>query len=100
MQDDHVVAFASRSLTDTEKNYAQIEKELLAVVFSLKKFDPLCVWTACDGRNGPQASATNYEESNPSSAEETTEDAPTATTIRHKSDLPKGHSHACGRHPV
>ena len=35
MQDDHVVAFASRSLTDTEKNSAQIEKELLAVVFLL-----------------------------------------------------------------
>ena len=39
MQDSRVVAFASRSLTDTEKNYAQIEKELLAVVFSLEKFD-------------------------------------------------------------
>ena len=38
MQDDHVVAFASRSLKDTEKNYAQIEKGLLAVVFSLEKF--------------------------------------------------------------
>ena len=39
MQDDHVFAFASRLLSDTEKNYAQIEKELLAVVFALDKFD-------------------------------------------------------------
>ena len=39
MQDNHVIAFASRSLSDTEKNYAQIEKELLAVVFALDKFD-------------------------------------------------------------
>ena len=43
MQDDHVVEFASRSLTDTEKSYAQIEKELLAVVFSLENFDH-CVY--------------------------------------------------------
>ena len=39
MQDGHVNAFANRSLSDTEKNYAQIEKELLAVVFALDKFD-------------------------------------------------------------
>ena len=33
------VAFASRALTDTEFRYAQIEKELLAVVFALDKFE-------------------------------------------------------------
>ena len=33
------VAFASRALTDTESRYAQIEKELLAVVFALDKFE-------------------------------------------------------------
>jgi len=32
------VAFASRSLTSTESNYAQIEKELLLVTFALSKF--------------------------------------------------------------
>ena len=30
--------FASRALTETEKRYAQIEKELLVVVFGLEKF--------------------------------------------------------------
>ena len=37
-QDGKPVAFASRSLSCSEKNYAQIEKEMLAVVYGLEKF--------------------------------------------------------------
>ena len=39
MQDGHPVAYASRSLTPTEVQYAQIEKELLAIVFGMEKFE-------------------------------------------------------------
>ena len=39
MQDGHPVAYASRSLTPTEVQYAQIEKELLAIVFTMEKFE-------------------------------------------------------------
>ena len=39
IQKGQPVAFASRALTDTESWYAQIEKELLAVVFALDKFE-------------------------------------------------------------
>uniref|UniRef100_A0AAQ5Z5J2 ribonuclease H n=1 Tax=Amphiprion ocellaris TaxID=80972 RepID=A0AAQ5Z5J2_AMPOC len=38
MQNGRPVAFASRILTETETRYAQIEKELLAVVFAYTKF--------------------------------------------------------------
>ena len=39
MQKGQPVAYASRSLIDTERNYAQIEKELLAIVFGTEKFN-------------------------------------------------------------
>ena len=35
---EHPVAFASRSLTKTERNYSQLEKEGLAYVFGVTKF--------------------------------------------------------------
>ncbi len=38
MQEGQPVAFGSRSLTDTQKRYPQIEKELLAIVYGCEKF--------------------------------------------------------------
>ena len=38
MQKGKVVAFVSRALTDTEKRYANIEREMLTVVVACEKF--------------------------------------------------------------
>ena len=39
LQGGQPLAFVSRALTDTETRYAQLEKEMLAVVWSIEKFD-------------------------------------------------------------
>lgn len=38
LQDNHPIAFVSRSLTKCEQMYSQIEKELLAIAFGVAKF--------------------------------------------------------------
>ena len=37
-QDEGPVAYASKAMNATQQNYAQIEKELLAVLFACKRF--------------------------------------------------------------
>ena len=39
MQERRHVEYASRSLSPSERNWAQLEKELLSLVFGLERFD-------------------------------------------------------------
>ena len=45
MQDERPIAFASKSLTETEQRYANIEQEMLAVIFGCKRFHT-CVYAS------------------------------------------------------
>ena len=39
--DERPIAFASRTLTKSERNYAQLEKKALALIFGIKHFQYL-----------------------------------------------------------
>ena len=63
IQDGHPIAFASKSFTDTETWYANIKRELLAIIYGCE-VPHLPVWKNIYGWNRPlTAGDDKYEES-------------------------------------
>ena len=53
LQQGKPVVYASRSLSPSESNYAQIEKELLEIIFTCEKFHQLAVPLKCNQITNP-----------------------------------------------
>ena len=60
------MAYASRSMTETEMHFAQIEKEMLAIVFGVERFEHcLHLRPASKGRHRSQAARDHFQEELP-----------------------------------
>ena len=75
IQNNRPIAFASKTLTDVETRYANIEWECLSVVFGLEKFHT-CIWQTYHSTKWSQASGDDPEETHTTSTAKTTMHAP------------------------
>ena len=62
MQEGKPIAFSSRALSSAERNYAQLEKEMLAIVHGLNKFHHFTFGRSVRSCNRPQASCVYCQE--------------------------------------
>ena len=81
IQDRQPIAFASKSLMDTETHYANIERELLAIVYGCEKIPHIPVWKDIHRGDGPQAPWDDQPKKSHSSPCTPPEDAPPSAAV-------------------
>ena len=81
IQDGQPIAFASKSLTDTETQYANIERELLAIVFACQRFNTYVLGRPFTVESNHKPLEMIHLKSLASAPPKTAENAPSATAI-------------------
>ena len=61
LQEDRPIEYASRALTPSERNWAQIEKEALSVLYGLERFDQYTYGRSVKVENDHKPLAAIYE---------------------------------------
>lgn len=59
---DRPIAYASRSLATAKRNYAQLEKEGLAIVFGVKRVPSILIWSTVHDHFQPQTPTAHFKE--------------------------------------
>ena len=91
LQEGELIAYASKSLTDTETRYANIERELLAIVFACQQFNTYILGRPFTVESDHKPLEMIHQKSLASAPLQTAENAPSATAIRcDQSDTDQG----------
>ena len=93
------IAYASKSLTDAEKRYANIKRELLAVVFGSESFHT-CVRKKVHRGKRSQAIGDDPAEESYRGATKTAENVVTNTTLRYDDQVPSRQRITSRRWPI
>ena len=100
LQNDQPVAYASRVMTSAEQSHAQIEKELLAIVFGCERFNMYTYETDIDVIADHKPPRVNFQKPLAQGASPLTEDETTAPEISCQSQIRPREISVCGRHLV
>ena len=80
--EDQPITFTSKSLTDAETRYANIERELLAIVFACQRFSTLFTQKKLYCREQPQTTGNDRHEESHQHATPSAEDVTRTLEIR------------------
>ena len=82
LQEGEPIAYASKSLTDTETRYANIERELLAIVFACQWFNTYVLGRPFTVESDHKSLEMIHQKSLASAPPQTAENVPSATVIQ------------------